>query len=266
MCQVARFAAASSTDAHSNCLFPLYPNDTLTLSFVSAPIVEVRAIRACVNLLEKLDPEVVPAALVCHKESHNKAALSHLRLLKAEWSSNVRAMVTALDDITDPKMFIHVSGKSIDVFFKGVNFPTCLTSDHKGHLGAIGWLVQFICDLVLNLFLMWLILWLIIIVTLSFERLISGSSHSNLSLYFFLEVEMRKDVVTCKESLNSDAAKVASATRALIGRGRRVVHVTTSIVDSCHDPMFRNALRVYVNKLNKGETIFCFDSVSSKQR
>ena len=74
------------------------------------PFLEVRVIRSCVTQLERLDPELVPAILACQQHPHDKAGLDHLRLLKREWANSVDGMVNMLDEITDAKAFIKVSG------------------------------------------------------------------------------------------------------------------------------------------------------------
>ena len=72
---------------------------------------EVRVIHGCVRSLESLDPELVPATVACRRDINNRAALEHLRLLRREWSDNVKALVDVIDDLTDANIFISVSGK-----------------------------------------------------------------------------------------------------------------------------------------------------------
>ena len=67
-------------------------------------------IHGCVISLESLDPELVPATVACRRDIKNRAALEHLRLLRKEWSDNVKALVDVIDQLTDAKIFITVSG------------------------------------------------------------------------------------------------------------------------------------------------------------
>ena len=73
--------------------------------------IEVRVIHGCVRSLESLDPELVPATVACRRDINNRAALEHLRLLRREWSDNVKALVDVIDDLTDANIFISVSGR-----------------------------------------------------------------------------------------------------------------------------------------------------------
>ncbi len=41
----------------------------------------------------------------------DRAALDHLRLLRKEWSDNVKALLEVIDQLTDAQLFIHVSGQ-----------------------------------------------------------------------------------------------------------------------------------------------------------
>ena len=74
-------------------------------------LVGVRDIRSCATQLEQLDPELVPACIACYKNRSNKVAVEHLRLLKKEWVNNVQAMMETIDELTDAKLFIQMSGK-----------------------------------------------------------------------------------------------------------------------------------------------------------
>ncbi len=67
-------------------------------------------INSCVISLERLDPELVPATVICRHDVSDRAALEHLRLLRREWSLNVNNLTTAIDELTDPQRFIDVSG------------------------------------------------------------------------------------------------------------------------------------------------------------
>ena len=74
-------------------------------------IVGVRDILGCVSHMELLDPEIVPSLKACTDNHTDQAAIENLRLLKNEWCSNMDHMMDALDSLTDPNMFIAISGK-----------------------------------------------------------------------------------------------------------------------------------------------------------
>ena len=78
-------------------------------------------IRSCAAQLERLDPELVPAAMASALDPSNSAAMEHLRLLKAEWTSNVELLVRTIDNVTDARTFVWLSGE-----YKGV-------AKYKGH-------------------------------------------------------------------------------------------------------------------------------------
>ncbi|KAJ8312557.1 hypothetical protein KUTeg_009930 [Tegillarca granosa] len=90
MCQIASFAAASSSDAQ-----------------------RVRAIRSGVSHLEHLDPDIGPAAFAMAKNSKDKMAVRHVKLLMKQWSFELNNLVQVLDEMTDPGMFIHVSEEKV---------------------------------------------------------------------------------------------------------------------------------------------------------
>ncbi|XP_013384611.1 catenin alpha-1 isoform X2 [Lingula anatina] len=84
--QVANFTAASSTNAR-----------------------RVRVIRVSVKRLEKLDPEIIPATICCRKDRLDQGAVEHLKLLKREWTQELDTLVTNIDDIIDPGLFLNAS-------------------------------------------------------------------------------------------------------------------------------------------------------------
>ena len=73
-------------------------------------ILGVRVIRSCLQHLEQLDPEIVPAIFAC-KGLDNRAAMEHMRLLKTEWQENMQLLVTAIDRIMDQGLFLRVTSK-----------------------------------------------------------------------------------------------------------------------------------------------------------
>lgn len=74
-------------------------------------VLGVRVIRSCISLLEKLDPELVPATIACRSDMHNKGAVEHLRLLKKEWTNGTTTLVNCVDDIIDVQDFLTMSGR-----------------------------------------------------------------------------------------------------------------------------------------------------------
>ena len=73
-------------------------------------ILGVRVIRSCLNHLEQLDPEIVPAVVAC-KDLDNRAAMEHLRLLKNEWQENMQLLLVAIDRIIDQRSFLVITGQ-----------------------------------------------------------------------------------------------------------------------------------------------------------
>ncbi|XP_076104056.1 uncharacterized protein LOC143072834 isoform X1 [Mytilus galloprovincialis] len=117
MCQVASFAAASSTDA-----------------------TRVRVIRTCVCHLERLDPDIVPAALCMARDQLDKMAVRHVKLLMKEWSFELNSLMQILDEMTDPQIFMAVSEKRIEEDI-GVCRGYVMTCDVEGISSAIKSLV-----------------------------------------------------------------------------------------------------------------------------
>ena len=69
-------------------------------------------IRSSVYRLEKLDPEIVPACINIAKNQGDKMCVKHLKLLMKEWTFELTNLLQVLDEMTDPKMFMLVSGMS----------------------------------------------------------------------------------------------------------------------------------------------------------
>ena len=67
-------------------------------------------IRTSVYRLEKLDPEIVPACINISKNQQDKVSIKHLKLLMKEWTFELNNLLQVLDEMTDPKMFMLVSG------------------------------------------------------------------------------------------------------------------------------------------------------------
>ena len=71
-------------------------------------------------------------------------------------------------------------------------------------------------------------------------------------IFWIPEVEMREEVHHCKESLYLDPVNLAGHSRSVIGYGRRVHQMACNLVDTNHDPVYRNGVMIYVQQLNKG--------------
>ena len=71
----------------------------------------VRIIRSCVCHLERLDPDIVPAVLCMARDQLDKMAVRHVKLLMKEWSFELNNLMQVLDEMTDPQIFMGVSGK-----------------------------------------------------------------------------------------------------------------------------------------------------------
>ena len=65
--------------------------------------------------MERLDPDIVPAAVNMAKNGCDKMSVKHLKLLMKEWSFEVNNLVQVLDDMTDPFLFMQVSGRTCDL-------------------------------------------------------------------------------------------------------------------------------------------------------
>ena len=75
-------------------------------------------IRTCVYRLEKLDPEIIPACINISKNPQDKVSIKHLKLLMKEWTFELTNLLQVLDEMTDPKMFMLVSGTEVLVYGK----------------------------------------------------------------------------------------------------------------------------------------------------
>ena len=67
-------------------------------------------IRSSVYRLEKLDPEIVPACINISRHPRDKMCVKHLKMLMKEWNFELTSLLEVLDEMTDPKMFMLVSG------------------------------------------------------------------------------------------------------------------------------------------------------------
>jgi len=72
----------------------------------------VRIIRTCVCHLERLDPDIVPAAVTMAKSSGDKMCVKHLKLLMKEWSFEMSSLIQVLDEMIEPTFFMEVSGEN----------------------------------------------------------------------------------------------------------------------------------------------------------
>ena len=70
----------------------------------------VRVIKGSVSRLEKIDPEVVPVTTTLARSPQDKVTVRRLKLLMKEWTFEMNTLLQVLDEMTDPKMFILVSG------------------------------------------------------------------------------------------------------------------------------------------------------------
>lgn len=72
---------------------------------------EVCAVRFSVHRLEQLDPVVLPAVLSAARRPVNVQAVRQLKLLVQEWTKEMDALIQALDSMTDPGIFLYISGR-----------------------------------------------------------------------------------------------------------------------------------------------------------
>ena len=70
--------------------------------------------RGCLQQLERLDPELVPATLACRQSPEDQAARRHLRMLKVEWCRSLQLMLAAVDDVIDKVAFIRIAGRLLE--------------------------------------------------------------------------------------------------------------------------------------------------------
>ena len=71
----------------------------------------MRAVKLATSRLEQLHPEVIPAIGAVARHPGNVAAVRHLKGLVQEWENETEALVRALDSMTDPAVFLHVTGQ-----------------------------------------------------------------------------------------------------------------------------------------------------------
>ena len=71
----------------------------------------VDKLKATITVLEKLDPEIVPAILSCQKsDSNDMAAAEHLQFVRSRWSTEVSFLLSVIDEISDCVIISEVSG------------------------------------------------------------------------------------------------------------------------------------------------------------
>ena len=84
-----------------------------------------------------------------------------------------------------------------------------------------------------------------------------GRVNSCVLIYFVLftiETRLQEDLQEIKDTMFSqETSSLARLVKSVVGRARRCVQVGTTMVDKSHDPMYRNGLMVYINKLEKGK-------------
>ena len=73
---------------------------------------EVRAVKLATSRLEQLHPEIVPAVAAVWRHHGNVAAIRNLKSLVQDWETETTALVQALDAMTDPTVFLSVTGQS----------------------------------------------------------------------------------------------------------------------------------------------------------
>ncbi|XP_006816421.1 uncharacterized protein LOC100368833 [Saccoglossus kowalevskii] len=84
--------------------------------FIAASCVDkrrVRHLRSTVSQLENLDPEIYPACIAARRDTLDKGASEHVKLLQREWHNEICILVDIIDDMTDPKTFLDISESSI---------------------------------------------------------------------------------------------------------------------------------------------------------
>lgn len=53
----------------------------------------------------------MPAVVAMAKKSQDKMAVRHVKLLMKEWTFELTSLMQVLDEMTDPRIFMQVSGK-----------------------------------------------------------------------------------------------------------------------------------------------------------
>ncbi|CAD5122084.1 DgyrCDS10535 [Dimorphilus gyrociliatus] len=103
---------------------------------------KVKVIQTAVQQLEALDPELIPAILLCHANKKNKDAILQIKLLRNEWSDCVKNLIITIDKITDPNKFILLTNNQlnneIDSICKCTQISFKLLADVKAVLGKTG--------------------------------------------------------------------------------------------------------------------------------
>jgi hypothetical protein len=72
----------------------------------------VHSIRTSVHRLENLDPEIISSVISISRSRHEKNVMRHLKLLMKEWTFELTNLIKVMDEMTDPKMFMLVSGEN----------------------------------------------------------------------------------------------------------------------------------------------------------
>ena len=71
---------------------------------------------------------------------------------------------------------------------------------------------------------------------------------------FTIETRLQEDLQEIKDTMFSqETSSLARLVKSVVGRARRCIQVGTTMVDKSHDPIYRNGLMVYINKLEKGK-------------
>jgi len=70
----------------------------------------VERLKAAVLVLEKLDPEILPAILAHQRHPGDAATVETLSLLCQKWSREVERLRGTIDEISDCSVFLDITG------------------------------------------------------------------------------------------------------------------------------------------------------------
>lgn len=62
----------------------------------------------------------MPAVVAMAKKSQDKMAVRHVKLLMKEWTFELTSLMQVLDEMTDPRIFMQVSGKMKSFVLLGI--------------------------------------------------------------------------------------------------------------------------------------------------
>ena len=111
------------------CVTPLH-NYISTFCFVTG----VNIVNSTATEIEQLASHILSTALAVRKAPHDADAVERLGIERQQWSAKIHALTTVIDDITDVREFVDVTGELDFVYLPMFEFNA-----HFGIFLLVSW-------------------------------------------------------------------------------------------------------------------------------